>query len=44
LHPQELLVLVVEVAVAIVGFAALVTTLGDVSEVMRSIEAVYQIV
>jgi hypothetical protein len=44
LHPQELLVLVVEVAVAIVGFAALVTTLGNVSEVMRSIRVrvIYQ--
>jgi hypothetical protein len=43
-HPQELLVLVVEVAVAILGFAALVTTLGNVPEVMRNIRVrvIYQ--
>ena len=44
MHPQELLVLVVEVAVAILGFAALVATLGNVSEVMRNIRVrvIYQ--
>ena len=44
MHPQELLVLVVEVAVAILGFAALVTTLGNVNEAVRSVRVrvIYQ--